>query len=90
MYFKFRGRHIVIFNFRFGRIVFWWVGTNGKPDTENKDLAFAISSISCLRVEKHAFKDCRQPYWFYPLPVWSHSILVHRNRKPQSPKTTHK
>jgi len=60
------------------------VGTNGKPDTKNIGIAFEISSISCLGVEKHAFQVVRPPYWFYTLPVWSHSILVGPNGKPDT------
>ena len=37
--------------------------------------AVEISSISCLGAEKHAI-ECRPPSLIFPLPVWSHSILV--------------
>jgi len=55
--------------------------TNGKPDPENIDIAFGISLISRLGLEKHAFQVFRPPYWLYSLPVWSHSILVGPNGK---------
>jgi len=60
------------------------VSTNGKLDTENIGIAFEITSISCLGVEKHVFQVLRPPYWFFPLPVWSHSILVGTNGKPDT------
>ena len=39
-------------------------------------VAVEISSISCLGAEKHAIKVYWPPSWIFPLPVWSHSLLV--------------
>ena len=40
------------------------------------DVAVGISSTSCLGAEKHAIKVFWPPSWIFPLPVWSHSLLV--------------
>ena len=45
-------------------------------DPKNKDVAVGISSISCLGAEKHEIKVYRPPSWNFPLPVWSHSLLM--------------
>ena len=37
--------------------------------------------ISCLEAEIHAFEVWRPPSWNFPLPVWSHSILMSPNGK---------
>jgi len=78
MNFKFLGRHIGSIHFRFGHSIL--VGPNGQPVPENIGIDFEISLISCLGVEKHVFQVLRPPYWFFPLPFWSHSILVVPNR----------
>jgi len=52
------------------------VGPNGKPVPENIVIAFEISLISCLAVEKNAFQVLKSPSWIFPLPVWLHSIRV--------------
>ena len=44
-------------------------------------LAIGISLISCLEAEIHAFEVWRSPSWIFPLPVWSHSILMSPNGK---------
>ena len=44
-------------------------------------LAVEISLISCLEAEIHAFEVWRPPSWGFPLPVWSHSILMRPNGK---------
>ena len=45
-------------------------------DPKNMGVAVEISSISCLGAEKYAIKVDRPPTWIFPLPVWSHSLLV--------------
>ena len=37
--------------------------------------------ISCLEAGLRAFEVCRPPSWIFPLPVWSHSILMSPNGK---------
>ena len=37
--------------------------------------------MSCLEAEIHAFEVWRPPSWIFPLPVWSHSILMSPNGK---------
>jgi len=54
MYFKFTGRHIRFFHFRFSRILFLWVPM--EPDPENIPVAVGISLISRPGVEKHLFQ----------------------------------
>ena len=44
-------------------------------------LAVGISLISCLEAKIHAFGVWRPPSWIFPLPVWSHSILMSFNGK---------
>ena len=44
-------------------------------------LAVGISLISCLEAEIHAFEVGRPPCWIFPLPVWSHSLLICYNGK---------
>ena len=44
-------------------------------------LTVGILSLSFLGAEKHAIKECRPPSWIFPLPVWSHSLLVCPNGK---------
>ena len=39
-------------------------------------VAVGISSIAFLGAEKHAIKVYWPPSWTFPLPVWSHSLLV--------------
>ena len=39
-------------------------------------VAVGNSSISCLGAEKHAIKVYWPQSWIFPLPVWSHSLLV--------------
>ena len=35
--------------------------------------------IFCLGAETHAFDVLRSPSWIFPLPVWSHSIIMSPN-----------
>ena len=50
-------------------------------DPEKTGIAVEISLISCLGAEIHAFGVQRPPSWIFPLPVWSHSLLVCPNGK---------
>ena len=50
-------------------------------DPKNMGVAVEISSTSCLGAEKHAIKVHRSPSWIFPLPVWSHSLLMSPNGK---------
>ena len=38
-------------------------------------------AVSCVQAEIHAFKVYRTLSWIFPLPVWSHSILMRPNGK---------
>ena len=44
-------------------------------------LAVGMLSQSCLGAEKHAIKEYQPPSWIFPLPVWSHSIVMSPNGK---------
>ena len=55
------------------------VSLNGKLDPENIGIAVGISLISYLEAEIHAIKVYRPPSWIFPLPVWSHSLLMSPN-----------
>ena len=50
-------------------------------DPENTGIAVGFSLISCLGAEIHAFEVQRPPSWIFPIPVWSHSLLVCPNGK---------
>ena len=44
-------------------------------------VAVGIALISSVQAEIHAFEVWRPPSWIFPLPVWSHSILMSSNGK---------
>ena len=48
-------------------------------DLKNVGIAVGIPFISCLRAQRHAIEVERSPSWIFPLPVWSHSILMSLN-----------
>ena len=50
-------------------------------DPEKTGLDVGISLISCLEAEIHEIKEKRPPSWNFPIPVWSHSLLVCLNGK---------
>ena len=54
---------------------------SGKLDSENIGIAVEISLMSRLEAEIHAFEVWRPPSWIFPIPVWSHSLLVCPNGK---------
>ena len=49
---------------------------DGILDPEKTDIVVGISLISCLGAEIHAFEVQRPLSWIFPIPVWSHSLLV--------------
>ena len=57
------------------------ISPNGKLDPEIIGIAVGISLSSCLAAKIHAFEVWRPPSWIFPLPVWSHSILMSPNGK---------
>ena len=48
----------------------------GKLDPKTMGVAVGIALISSVQAEIHAFEVYRPPSWIFPLPVWSHSILM--------------
>ena len=44
-------------------------------------VAVGIALISSVQAEIHAIEVYRPPSWIFPLPVWSHSILMSPNVK---------
>ena len=44
-------------------------------------VAVGIALIFSVQAEIHAFEVWRLPSWIFPLPVWSHSILMSPNGK---------
>ena len=44
-------------------------------------IAVGIALISSVQADIHAFEVYRPPSWIFPLPVWSHSILMNPNGK---------
>ena len=50
-------------------------------DPENIGIAVENLLISCLEAEVHAIKVYRPPSWIFPLPVWSHGLLMSRKGK---------
>ena len=57
------------------------MSANGMLDPESKGKAVDILLISCLEAEIHAIKVYRLSSWIFPLPVWSHSLLICPNGK---------
>ena len=50
-------------------------------DLEKTGIAVGISLTSRLGAEIHALEVKRPPSWIFPIPVWSHSLLVCPNGK---------
>ena len=44
-------------------------------------VAVGIALISNVQAQIHAFEIYKPPSWIFPLPVWSHSILMSPNVK---------
>ena len=53
--------------------------SSGMLDLKNVGMAVGIPLISSLRAQRHAIEVERSPSWIFPLPVWSHSILMSPN-----------
>ena len=64
-----------------GSVAYYSDESKWKATPRNIGIAVGSSLMSCLGAKIHAFEALRPPCWIFPLPVWSHSILMSFNGK---------